>query len=523
MNKRGGLPFMVVLILVSLVSFGVIVNYFLSTNDIISSSFDDLQCNQLMKFKGSDIYEITDFFYQINTRCKVDQISINKDYSKNDFYNKIADSSVSCFDRYGKGEYDFLEKYNANGNWCFLCAKVDIEERSENFEEFFDFITWTKENKVNETSTYYDYTNYVYFDPSNENLQKVDELNLEVNEIINQVVGETPEFEDISLYMLEEYQTLIDYQLKNFDIEDTYYITYRFTRVDKNTQEQFEDLMINTRNAVIGGVVASIGAEIAIGATVGAVAGQVCNVVPVVGGFVCGVGGGIIGGVVGGIKGLISVGSQGSKAIIKIARVIKKINILKHFSKKAKVTNVLDDVIEVSFKSGKKVNVPKIIESKNIIPEDLNMLSEILRADNKFPDEVIHLEKLEDFMKINNLNNLEKINDYNPNFINYLEDISSFSPSSKIDNLNPQIIKPLNDLKPDLVNTIDNLKSGKQLDIDDKKVIVTYTKLFVIALGVGVGIAYEDNLDDSNQYVDIMTKEEFYRQCGFPPGTTATN
>ena len=87
MNKKADITFLTVIILTSIISFGVVGLYIIETNEIVSTSKDDVLCNTLIQLKGDNLYSLVDLFYQINTRCKVDSISIDSE-NENEVFKK---------------------------------------------------------------------------------------------------------------------------------------------------------------------------------------------------------------------------------------------------------------------------------------------------------------------------------------------------------------------------------------------------------------------------------------------------
>jgi hypothetical protein len=495
MNKKGDITFLTVIIIVSIVSFGVIASFFIQTNDIISSSKDDILCNAFLKLKGENIYNIVDFFYQLNVKCHVDDITIDS-VNTEEIYKKFADTTISCYDRYGKGEYDFLENYKAEGNWCFLCAKVSFDDTINHQSDFFDFIKWTQVNTLptNKSQTYYDYTNYVYFNPTYDESGELESLENDISLLISEVsTGEFSELLDVSLLTLEKYQTIVDYQLKNFDSSQEYYVTYKFDRIP-NIDSRLEQAGDDAQSAIIGGLAASIGTEAVLGlVTFG----------------------------VGTVKAILTAPLKIAK-FAKINRIISRISKFKVFSKKTSTTSYLDETLNIVSSSGKTLKLAKKIQSFKATPADLKVFSALLNKEGNYLELSKKFDNLADIMTKGNIKNLDGFNTIakNEKFIEDLKYLAQAEIPIAPGVNSAKLLNQINSVKQFALEDISKISVDKPISITSN--IKNLIRISAFSTGAYLGLVYTDE-NPSNQYVDIMTKEEFYRQCGFPPSTTATN
>lgn len=499
MNKKADITFLTVIILVSIISFGVVGIYIIETNEIVSTSKDDVLCNTLIQLKGNNLYSIVDLFYQINTRCKVDSILIDSE-NENDVFKKFADSSVSCYDRYGKGEFDFLEKYKAEGNWCFLCGEVSFENNVDFNANYFDFIEWTKKISLpeNDSISYYDYTNFVYSSVNEDNIGELESLEEDISSLISEVSeGDFPELMDVSLLTLEKYQTIVDYQLKNFDSSQTYYVTYRYDRLP-NIDDRLQDAGDAAQSAIIGGLIASAGTEIALGFVTGGV------------GF---------------IKASLTISSK-LLVISKLNTIFSKMKNFVSYSKVEKSSEYLDNTITISSTVGKTVKISEKLTKFNPTPDDLRGFSELLKLDSKYAELGNRFNNIAEFMdkkNIKSFNDLDKVSLDKE----IIEDIKYFvkadipaSEGATAQKLQEQVKNMQSFASDDILKLSSNDPS-----FISKSMSTIKNTLRVTAFGTGafLGLVYEEDDNPYNQYVDIMTQEEFYRNCGFPAGTDPIN
>ena len=76
MNKKGDVVFIMVMVLISILSFFIVLGFLSSTTNVVVSESDDLACNLLISTYDTKTYKVADFFTEINIKCKKDDITL---------------------------------------------------------------------------------------------------------------------------------------------------------------------------------------------------------------------------------------------------------------------------------------------------------------------------------------------------------------------------------------------------------------------------------------------------------------
>ncbi len=350
---------------------------------------------------------------------------------------------------------------------------------------------------------------------------------LDLKEELLPLMEETdPSFNSLTNVVAYQYQRLLQMKYKELSLDDKLYVVYRFDRYALTDKEQYDEARSDILSGAIVGLVVGFSADFAItSAAVGA-----CSVIAVftsagLGIPLCiGAGGVLVGKKV---VGVIEKSSKELYKMIQLRRVMTKIKGLLRYSrdaadvskmyktatfvgKEAKILNKVDE-----FESG--IKTLKILADGAEQAKDVKMLAAL----NK------QISLLEDLK-------LTKIDDLSAAAFKSRDDIlelRKFVESSDTADLVVDGFGLVTDLPNHITDTkklsLDEIDSVLDaFDKNEKEVLGSLdmgaSKYFLrlaglAASGALVSSVFMDTNENKRQYIDIMTREEYYRECGFEP------
>ncbi len=455
LKKNAEISFVLVSVIIIIMTFLLYIMFFTSMSDIISQKSDDIACNTFLSAKETSVYKIVDFFVNVNLYCKQDQIII-KDYKKDEeVFEKIADSMSRCWYRYGEGEYDFMGNFDTDGNWCFVCAQIDFDESLANKKkmDYLDFVKWSNENYVDKSliEESVDITYFDYF-----NMKYTDVSNDQIKEIGEEIStlssSENNIVRDFMFILSDEYVKLQNLRLKEIDPSSTSYVVYRFDRIDSDLQEKMASA---SKGAIVAGIGSFIISEV--------------------------------------LESCLTFGIGFLKAPFKIIDS----------------ANNIDKVHDVSKLSSRLASWFKL--SKKTAKANNNLIDTA-----KFADVVSDLSK----KSIQSINDIDKIED-STTLVKLADDVDIILDAFKNSENERDFISKLDNInKITVLDSLDGLKQvSNQIksadDVQKTILLKKKIKLGITAANIVAGAYYGSKFDDnSNQYVDILTKEEYFRECG---------
>lgn len=520
-EKRGDVNYVVISIIVILISFFILLSFIATTRNFLVPEIDDLLCRGLITAESKSEF-MGIYLYEIKQKCKVDEIKNVNLEDKDDSFKEIADEMKRCWFRYGEGEYDFLSKWDSEGNWCFLCGKVELEENSMSFP-YKDFVEWTTYNyPKDEDKSYFDYINMVYTQVGDE---EVSNLRTDFNELLREEGGSGREstFNPLLIVLGERIEELDNMRSKRIDAEDKeVYVVYRFDRLN----EGFETEIGTAKNKMYAGMAAGILTSVILegaveGAVVGAVAGSVVGP-----GGTAGVG--LVGGTLGAIKGIFIGGYKtvvAFKNVFRIGRVIKRAgSFIKNSKNLFKGVKSIDEVLEFVKVEGKAIRVFKAVKSFTASTDEILEFA-------KYADDIGEVKMAG---SLNDLSGLMK--SYNINSLDELAVVAKGSPNDLIkfiDSTNADDLKRIVKIDggDDAIKALGDIEALEELAKDELKAIVDKSEVVEtvavsdyvrtsVAVGSGLMGGYVGSQlnGNYNQYVDLMIREQYYRLCGTEPG-----
>lgn len=490
--------------IITIISFFLILVFFVSNKDVVGSYAQDLQCRATIEAKstatvnaGDEITKrvgIDSFFNVLNNKCPVDYISI-KSTKKDEIFKKIADEEAKCYFRYGAGEKDFLSSFETSGSWCFVCGVVNVEESTEEYEykNYIEWLSQTEYKKENGKSI--KYTDYMKVKYTNINQEEIDTLR---NELKSVLAEQDPALNGVTNVILAQYVTLEDLQLKKIDSKESIYVVYRYNRVDKSFEEQM---------ATAGkGAMYSMGTAIVLGAVI--------ESVPTGG--------------IGFIKTIFTIPANMAKSFTKVVRLGEISKKMKNFIKVTGTGDKISDGFRY-YSAGSKGAKFASFEKFNMNVKEMNELVKALEAAGKVEDlqkatNIKIIIKWMEEMQVDNFDDIAKAEKLNQEKLLKLREL--FDKSVDIRVMSDRTLDVYAKTESKLVSDLGDYKAlGDILEQEIKAgtfnpqvhgpMLSDYMKVTYIASAGAFGAYAGYNMNSkSEQYVDIMTKEQYFRLCG---------
>ncbi len=497
-KKKANTSFILVITFISIIGFFIIFSNMVKTTTSVANEAQEFACKSLISVKDTKIGKVADFFYNINYKCHKDKIIV-KSTDKKEIFKEIADESVRCWKRYGEGKKDFLANYDTQGNWCFVCGEIEFKN-NEDVYKYNNFINYLKSenfsSKKKEKKKYFEIFNIKYTDSSSDELFNIKN---DLNELLSE---KDSSIKQTALILGEQYLYLQNLRSKEIDTSDKLFVVYKFDRVDSNFEERLSQAgtgaLYGTGAAIlIGGI-----AENALwwGGSVLA-----CGLTP----FSLGVLAPLCGATVATTLAETTIDSaKGVKKLTKVYEVSKRLTKAIKISKKTKKFIKLTDleVVAGDLKGMTKL-ANKLRKMKNI--KLANEVEEISKGMTKLGIKSIDEINVGLLKNIENRKNLQNIVD--KAIDSKLFNSNVLRRTAKQEKIYSKKIKEFEKLqeKVSKYNLDDSLKKNQ---IDDIKNLM---RGFFVLSSAGAGAVVGYNLDfNSNQYVDIMDKEQYSRQCG---------
>ncbi len=529
-------------IVIAVITCFLLFAFFNSVNSSVSDVTQDNACRALISvqsnqaFKTSkdaaefaDLEDVNDFFSQLKRRCVVDRVKISSSDEK-EVFKEVGDEMARCWYRYGEGEYDFLSNFGAEGNWCFVCGELIFDDDLKDGEvySYSDFVVWAGgeeyTKKDSESINYSDYINMRYYDVEND---EIDDIGVEISELLGEGGGDDEggdqAFKELTNVLIGQYNVLVDLKLKEINPNEETYVVYRFNRVDKSFEEQLQGATTGAAWGVGGAIIGGLLAETVLWGGISLIS---CGLAvgtswTVAGAFIFGAAC-----TASGAKTVASIVRAGAKiggAAVKVAKITKRISGLVKFTKRSKSVKHSDNVVEVTTIGGKFKAFNKVKNFKGT-NKDISSVADGLRkaGDSK---KAGNLDALVELMDESNVRSLDDIGKSIIKKKKEQEKLGKLLGKRRIfqsDNFFGIVDKwkaSGNDIRE--LEALRDLAKLEVVELTRGTMAVEpialrqYLKIGVIGaaggLGAYVGATFNDK---SNQYVDIMTKEQYYRLCG---------
>jgi len=501
-NIKGDTTFVFITIIVGIISFFIIFQYFISFGDNVVSSSNDLSCRAYISTKDK-VPDLLKFMFDLNLKCKKDEINI-KDNDKNKIFKKTAEELGRCWYRYGSGKEDFLNSYDTSGSWCFTCGVINFDDNYGDKYYLNDFIDWSDKNYVilgNKSKVPYSKTFNMKY--SNVDEDKMSEISNNIREL-----GNEPGMDELKYLFTEQYEFLQDLRLKSINTNAKTYVVYRYDKTN------ISDKMTNAIHGAYWGIGTSIvGGLLAeqILWTVGTLA--VCTV-----GEVASLG---LLSPICAAMGVKTISSYGQK----VGEVVSKTKNIANLVKDGKIMVLMED-LSTSVKTTLKAKfVSKISTMEGSVDDLLEVSLKLKNTNLQLSNKLLDIYSKLKSLGINNLDelkDLEKINEVVKlhETFDMLVDGGSLLENSEVLKYfkENKILSELNELKSN-EKYLKNLKKTDSLSEVDKAKLKKYIKrVTFVTVSAATGAYIGSNFNfNSNQYVDILTEEQYFRLCGTEP------
>lgn len=486
-NKKGDATFVMVSALIMILSFFVILGFFTSSSKYVASEIDDIACRALISAKDNLAFQVAgEFTKAIGIKCKKDVVELES-VDLEDVYKDVADYMGKCWYRYGEGEYDFLSRFNSEGDWCFTCAKIEFKDGefvypySANYKNIQSFVEWTQKNKFKTANgtemKYSDYFNMKYV--KIDDVKELEDIQKDIDELKTEM-EQDPDAALLPLifYMGGKNMEMVDLANKQIDTNDKVYIVYRYERLNEETMDVVGDVLLGMGAGLVTELAVESAATFLVGATIAIPKAT--------------------------FKGLIGA-AKFTKYSEKIAKLSEKIG------SKIKYSKASDVVENVKSFDGSLKNLDDIAQS---VKETDSILSKRI------------LDFTSDLRK-HGITDMDKIDvsilstkDDIDNVLSRSQSVVTALNKKKQLNKNLEELEELKKIGDEIRPLIDNTGNIDEILADPSLVekINKYLKLSArtaaVVAGGSVTYAYNSNY---RQYVDILTPEQYYRSCGTEP------
>jgi len=474
-NKKSVIQNFFIVFVISFISFFILLVQTVDLGNNLTTESSDIACRSYVSLKGSVPVQIGEFFMELNNKCKKDYYS-EKVKSEDEAFDLVSESMKRCWNRYGEGKYDFLNSFNKDGNWCFECAEIDFKNSNEKIGKeslkYKDYIDYLDKKKINETSSYLDYMNLKYYYPSDDDEdQEFVSIKSSLDEIL-QDGGDDQK--SIALILSDRYSYLNDLRKKEINLDEKVFVVYRYDKPDKNFAQSIANAAIGAAFGMAGTIVAGVAVDYAFGAAICAFAWNP------IGAAAC---------LIYGSTKIINSVKKGKNAV-KFAKNIERVKI----------------ILSKVFKFSKMKNVIKI---ENVAVDALKM--------EKSLGKISKWSKIKNIFKKGESLNLKEIESRIEELAKDKKQLDNLFENS-YDFISDDTFNKMVDKESKIMGEIQGLqKEGNSIknSVDDPKKKKNYVKKSarIIVAAAGAFVAEGINLN-SNQYVDVMTQEQYYRLCG---------
>lgn len=501
-NKKSNVQYVFVTILLTLLTFSLYLKFFVLINEGISTESEDLMCRSFVATKDLSGIKLGEFFYELNYKCHKDFIEDKNVENKEEIFQNVAEAQKRCWYRFGEGKYDFMSNLNKDGFWCFECAQLDFSEsdvkETYSYLEYIEYLNQTTLMVGDENKSYYNYLNLKYANLEDE--QEMYEIKDEIDEVIK---SGDKNFQDLGMVFNEQYLYLNDLLKKEINPNEKMYVVYRYDKPSEDYGKKIEDALITgattTGAVMITPIILGTAAAIACGSAI-ATGGLLTPLCAIVGGKA--------------ITSIVKNTIEVTANTIKIAKKVKRITeFISNSIKYSKKTKSLSRIFTGTTKELKDIN--KVIAHEN--PKMFELTEELItKLDNngiKHADDiVVEISKSQKLSK-----NIDELFDkhweiLNSNALNKLVAKQEIY-LKRVEELK-KLQKETLSLEKELGMITDSFKKQEKLNqINLNKGKIMKGTIAVIA-GATAGIASTGFNYNDNQYVDVLTAEQYYRLCG---------
>ncbi len=477
-NKKADMASFFVITILLVASFFIIWNYSVSNTNVIVTESEDLLCRKLTMAKDNTGVNIASEFIDIlNKNCRKDNIESNAN-TQDEVFKETAESMKRCWYKYGEGQADFLSRLNSNGNWCFTCGKLIFEKTDDVYSYSNEFIPWLESNKFDGKDgsmvSYAEYMNLKYVDVDADHM-------IEIRDAINDLTAQDEaEMRPFLYYLSEQNQNLLDLRKKQINTNEDIYVVYRYDRLDKKTTELLVD--------VGGGILAGIATELVVEGAMTLGVGAALKIVALPGTLI--------------LKGekLAEFQKKMNKIVDMIGRAVKYTKTKKVVSGAEDITSIVvsssDDIRKISNDIAKvqpliaddMLSIANVIDSKS-----LRYIDDLADANFDTIDEGKRMVEMSKDL----VENTKRVNGADANRFNVID--GEYEVISR---------------KFSAIDDVAALNNNKEFKINIADFIKNSLRISAAVAGGYIGYTYNDN---SRQYVDILTKEQYYRLCGSEP------
>ena len=351
---------------ITLVISVLIFSQFINTSSQSITTADKVVCQNFLKVKSSTAFKAFDFIYDVNLKCKKQELVIDSP-NKEDIFREIATSMKNCYEMYGSGELNFESNFNER-DYCFLCSQIEFENKDKAYS-FEEYVNWTRENSFDEesSSTFYEDMNLKEGVRSDRDLL---DMQMTIDEL-----KEDSDLIDFAIMFSYQKNYIIDLINKEIDTNQKGYIVYRFDVLD----EELKDSLKNTLYGVGVGIIS----EIVFSSIVkSGTSFAMCSLGSPILGVFCGT---------------VSLTSSAFKGVFKAGKLAKaslKINKLSQITNKLVITSKSSKVLKQYSSLSNKYKLPK----KGSVDDYLRKLEDLLnnKGGKGYVDRK-EMEKLEEF------------------------------------------------------------------------------------------------------------------------------
>ena len=180
------------------------------------------------------------FFGEITKFCRTERL-IFESREEEDVFNRYAQASRRCYERYGSGDLNFLDFTQRSGSYCFVCAEVEFEnvEDSENQVYLYrDLGKWMEEeipqrNNKNRES-FRELLNLLYIQLLSEKVEGGEGISIQQAD--DMIQNNQEDYNDeqalISKSLDEQYLYLRSMYYRELPIQEKSYIVYKYENKD---------------------------------------------------------------------------------------------------------------------------------------------------------------------------------------------------------------------------------------------------------------------------------------------------
>lgn len=489
-KKKGNAAFIFVTAITTIITFFIIIFFLVDNVDYIATEKDDIACRAIVMGQSSTVYKtVSEFTKDLDLRCKKDFIE-SEAIGQEEVFEEVSNSMLRCWQRYGSGEEDFLSNFNSDGSWCFTCAKLAFKNDDNAYSYSLgetNFIDWLSKQYDEIDGEQVSYLETMQLKYSDIDSGRFDEISIAIDELQSLVDQEDPALRPLIYLLSEQNQNLIDLYKKQIYTGEEMYVVYRFDRLEKDTMET----LVNVGVGMAAGLATEFVVESVVTFGFGAVPSAVSKVASVIKAG----------------KTTLIIKEKLTKAMSLIGDSIK-------FSKRTKmVASSVDDAMDASI-------VVRSVDDLYDLADNIGDAQDGVSLSNYVRTMADDLNK----MGIDNMDDVVEHTydtiDEGKRLVVVTDDI--IDEAKRLPDADFDDIRQLERQHEEVAGLLEGTSNVNDLNnnVDLKVKISTLLKNSARTAGVIVGgyVGYNYN-DNNRQYVDVMTKEQYFRLCGAEPLT----